>query len=280
MLNINGADSAGAKGIGSDGITCHGERSNPAVVFLHGFLGNREDWQQIAEALSETWYCITVDLPGHGDQQQNHKDWPSDDSLERMFSEITKACSKPFHLVGYSLGGRLAMKLAHEKPSQVISLCLESANPGLESIEKRKERVLSDQTWANRFTCAPLETVLNDWYQQPIFGPKSTAQRRSLTKKHQNQSAIPLGRALTKFGLGLQTPYWRFLSQWRKPVCYISGEYDTKFTDIGRQLKNINPHLQHAIINKAAHNCHADQPHQFIGVISDHLKTHCLRRYS
>ncbi|WP_250658303.1 2-succinyl-6-hydroxy-2,4-cyclohexadiene-1-carboxylate synthase [Alkalimarinus coralli] len=280
MLTTDSAACDNLKDIVSNGITCRGDRNNPAVVFIHGFLGNREEWQQVVETLRETFYCITVDLPGHGDQQEQHNDWPSEDSLERMYTRIIQASSKPFHLVGYSLGGRLAMRLAYEKPNQVISLCLESANPGLESVESRKERGLSDHAWAKRFAYEPLETVLTDWYQQPIFGTKGTDQQRSLVKAHLNQSAIPLAKALTEFGLGLQPPYWRFLSQWRKPLCYISGEYDAKFTEIGRQLNNINPSLRHAIISNAAHNCHIDQPQHFIDVISDHLTTNGLRRYS
>jgi len=33
---------------------------------LHGFLGSKSDWKSIIESFSSDYYCMTIDLPGHG----------------------------------------------------------------------------------------------------------------------------------------------------------------------------------------------------------------------
>ena len=43
-----------------------GKKENPTLVFLHGFLGNVDDWTETISYLKENYYCICVDLPGHG----------------------------------------------------------------------------------------------------------------------------------------------------------------------------------------------------------------------
>ena len=262
-------------------LKIQGSPSNTAIVFIHGFLGNHLDWDPIINALSNEWYCITVDLPGHGDQGDELLTCSGDSALNKLFDEVLSVAKEPLNLVGYSLGGRVAMRLAQQHPDRILSLCIESAHPGLTDINDRKSRVQSDKVWANRFLNQPLNVVLKDWYQQAVFNCNDHKQLQVLIDKHLGQTGALLSKALSNFGLGLQEPYWDFLSQWRKPLLYISGESDIKFSSIGEEIKQNNQHSQHIKIKHSAHNCHQDQPQQFIEVIHKFLndQQHILRRY-
>ena len=44
-----------------------GCKSKPTLVFLHGFLGSSTDWNETVSLLQDDFYCVTIDLPGHGD---------------------------------------------------------------------------------------------------------------------------------------------------------------------------------------------------------------------
>lgn len=83
--------------------TITGSLEKPPLLFLHGFLGSKEDWREVAVHLQETHCCYAIDLPGHGEsQQQSH-------ILESLFTTYLSLKLPPCPLIGYSLGGRLAL---------------------------------------------------------------------------------------------------------------------------------------------------------------------------
>ena len=79
------------------------------LVFLHGFLGTKEDWNEIISYLEPKYNCFALDLPGHGSTPYC-EDWEED-----IFEEIADF-STPIHLIGYSMGGRVAMRLIDKYP--------------------------------------------------------------------------------------------------------------------------------------------------------------------
>ncbi len=97
------------------------------LTFLHGFLGSPLDWQDL-------------DLPGLFLTLPGHQGRPLDLSL------LEKEIPKKTTLIGYSLGGRLAMDFAHRFPERIERLIILSANPGLE--KGKEERIEWDEKWA------------------------------------------------------------------------------------------------------------------------------------
>ena len=249
-------------------ITTYGNESNPPIVLLHGFLGTHRDWKEITDVLKANWYCIVPDLPGHGENTSVAKE-PSQvkQALKSIHFEVMQSIQQPFHLLGYSLGGRVALKWAAEHPESIISLCLESAHPGLLTEPERQQRVRADKIWANRLRNEPITEVLRDWYRQPVFSQLSANQIEELVDQHQEQTPAPLANSLEQLGLGKQRSFWRFLAKWDKPLLYISGEQDLKFNGIGNKLTDSCGKAHHAIITNASHNCHWQQKKQYIEVL-------------
>lgn len=121
--------------------TTQGSATQPPLVLLHGFLGSSYDWRELLPHLSQDYYCIAVDLPGHGRSCDIQIDSPGfSDCVALLRHTLLKAGIPRFHLLGYSLGGRIALHLAQTWPEALLSLHLESCHPGLLSNDERRQR--------------------------------------------------------------------------------------------------------------------------------------------
>ena len=90
--------------------------------------------------------------------------------LEEQIQHLIK--NEPYILIGYSLGGRTAQYYALQarvKIGYLKAVILEGANLGLQSEQEKQSRLVNDNMWAERFFHEKPETVLEDWYQQPVF---------------------------------------------------------------------------------------------------------------
>lgn len=199
------------------------------LVFLHGFLGRAEDWESVCSFLP-TCQCIGIDLPGHGDSP---------------FAEEIKIDIPRFHLVGYSMGGRIAMGYAAKHPEQIASLTIMSAHPGLKTQEEKQKRLQTDTEWAKLLLELPIDEFLLRWYDQSIF--KNFRPDFTMRNK-QNISA--LAAALIHYSLANQSRY--------EIDHVIVGERDDKFRELYK-----NPIL----IPNAGHIVHLENPQKVAKII-------------
>lgn len=246
-------------------MTLHAERLPgnarlPWLVWLHGFLGAASDWQGIGETLPHRQ--LRIDLPGHGG---------SASVVTSGFAETHRLIQRTlqhhgvdrYWLLGYSLGGRLAMYHACRRSPGLCGLVVEGGHPGLMNTQDRRARRIADAQWAARFCHEPLRAVLNDWYQQPVFAALTLSQRAALVTARLDNHASALAAMLTATSLGRQPPLHGALSVCRLPFHYLVGEKDTRFQALAR-LANAHYHT----IPNAGHNAHRDNPHAV---------NHCLR---
>src|SRR5690606_13785993 len=117
------------------------------LVLLHGFTGSKANWQPLIPALAEAHSVITIEIIGHGESEK-----PADPQRYRMefvandiIKLISAMTSAPITLLGYSMGGRLALYLAAHYPQELNRLILESASPGLATEVERQQRRQSDE---------------------------------------------------------------------------------------------------------------------------------------
>lgn len=232
----------------------------PTLVMLHGLLGDRDDWAEVRAGLVDV-DCIALDLPGHGENHQVQVS--SFDAFHHWLSEalVTRGILR-YCLLGYSLGGRLALYHASRQPLGLEGLWLESAHPGLPASE-RPARVAHDEGWALRFEQEPLEDVLADWYQQPVFADLTEAQRsRQILRRLAANHGLAVARMLRATSLGHQPSLWQWLESASLPVGYFSGRQDAKFHNLASYLASLAPHLRHITL-EGGHNLHSEQPEAF-----------------
>ncbi|QIM67488.1 2-succinyl-6-hydroxy-2,4-cyclohexadiene-1-carboxylate synthase [Mannheimia granulomatis] len=239
----------------------HAEFGTP-VVFLHGLLGSQQDWQALLSHLQNFTEIrpLTIDLPFHGlSEQINCTDFAElRTQLHTTFETVIG--SEPFYLVGYSLGGRAALDymLNIDNPN-LVGTILEGTNIGLDSEANSQTRWQNDCRWANRFRQEPIENVLQDWYQQPVFADLTESDRATYIASRKHNQGIQIANMLEATSLAKQPNYAKQLNQTNKNIVFFIGEKDQKF----RQMAETHQ-IPTQIISNVGHNTHRANPQEFV----------------
>src|SRR3954451_3647389 len=125
----------------------------PRLVLLHGFTQTRQSWRRTAQALAGTYRAIHPDLPGHGHAADKTASFDACTAYVRAL--------EPDVLVGYSMGGRIALHAAfHLKPQRLV---LVGASPGLAGEIERAKRKQADDELAERIEHTTIEDFAREW---------------------------------------------------------------------------------------------------------------------
>jgi len=232
-------------------------------------MGSGRDWQAVIANLNSKFQCLAVDLPGHGRSPANNDEPMTIENtaaaLLEMLSEINIANC---HLVGYSMGGRLALYLSLLFPQKFSGCLLESASPGLKTGGERAERRRRDAQLAEKILHADFKRFLREWYRQPIFAGLSESPRfEAMLKRRQNNSAAMLAKSLREMGTGSQPSLWGKLKSLKLPLLLVTGEFDIKFSRIAARMAALHPDVRHMVVKNCGHNVHLENPERFSEVL-------------
>ena len=253
-----------------------GDPETPAVLLLHGFLGSAADWKGVAEALEKDFYCVSVDLPGHGASPglppESYTMEGTAQSLRVILDGLNLGQAA---VVGYSMGGRLALYFALRHPERCSGLFLESASPGLEDAESREARCRADEVKAARLESGDFEEFLKDWYRQPLFASLARNERllRETIESRRRNEPEELARSLRGMGTGRQPSLWGELDGLSVPTMAVAGELDEKFVGIGRRMEAESPAVRFVSVRGAGHNVRAEAPSAYIGLLQGFLES-------
>jgi 2-succinyl-6-hydroxy-2,4-cyclohexadiene-1-carboxylate synthase len=208
------------------GWTCG---AGPRLVFVHGFTQTANSWAPIAAQFAADGYeSIIVDAPGHGDSADVRAD------LRRGADMLTGLCGAAAY-IGYSMGGRLAMHAALMYPHLVKGLALIGATAGIADETERAQRRLADEKLAKHIEDVGVEIFLDEWLAQPLFhGLVLSAEQRADRLRNTVEG---LTSSLRHAGAGAQGSLWPRLRELNMPVLAMAGEFDAKFSAIGRSLR-------------------------------------------
>lgn len=239
------------------------KRGKP-VVFLHGLLGSKHDWEKCFDYLHIVPEIrpLALDLPFHGESQ--HIACAGFAEMRQLLHSTLNHLlnDEPFWIVGYSLGGRIALDYTLNNPnSKQLGVVLEGTNIGLHSEQERQARWKNDCHWARRFQAEPIRNVLIDWYQQPVFNQLSPNKRLDLINNRQKNDGLQIAHMLKATSLAKQE---NFSGKCWKNIYFLIGEQDHKFQHIAQQHN-----LPYRLISHAGHNTHWENPQEFM----QHLKS-------
>ncbi len=251
-----------------------GDRRRPAVLFVHGFMGSSSDWRGVMEALEDRFYCVAVDLPGHGASPGlPSQAYTIEGAARRVLGSLGELRVERPALVGYSMGGRLALYLALRHPTRFAGLFLESASPGLESREEREARRETDERRAKRLESDAFGRFLEDWYSQSLFAPLARDEellRRTIEVRRTNDP-VELARSLRGMGTGSQPSLWEELPGLRVPALAVAGTLDEKYVALSHRMVKLCPSMESAVIPGAGHNARAEAPGGYLETLWNFL---------
>ena len=247
----------------------------PVVLYLHGFLGGAEDWDEVAGCLGERFSYLAVDLPGHGgstvDLPENAYSMPGTSQL--VIDLLDHLAIDSCRLVGYSMGGRLGLYLLTHYPDRFPRAVIESASPGLKTANDRTTRRKHDLGVAQQIRDTGLREFLTSWYEQPLFSTldRSGERFKALLDRRQEQNPTGLALALQQMGTGAQPSLWKTLESLAVPTLFVAGEKDTKFAVLAGEMAALCQSGRSAIIPDAGHMVHFEQPDRFCKVALNFL---------
>lgn len=239
------------------------------VIALHGFTGGGGDFAPLAEALPE-WHWITPDLPGHAPDLAA-PGAPGDDcsleaSLRYLDTVITAKPDVPTTLLGYSLGGRLALRYALTRPERISALVLVGASPGIADFAERAQRREDDELLAKKILTEGVPAFLAEWQSRPLIATQTrvpAAWRMAMQARRMRLRKEGLAASLRGFGQGVLEPALNQMREIRIPVLLCSGAEDEKYIAATRAMHAHCPASELLIVPSAGHLAHLENRDAF-----------------
>ncbi|MDQ0337499.1 2-succinyl-6-hydroxy-2,4-cyclohexadiene-1-carboxylate synthase [Caldalkalibacillus uzonensis] len=253
--------------------------NGPALLLLHGFTGSKHSWDPFIPTWSRFFTTMAIDLLGHG-----KSDAPEDDNRYRMayvvqdlYAVLEQLKVSQAHVLGYSMGGRVAIAFASQYQHKVKSMVLESTSPGLKTEEERLARRIQDHALARGIEAEGLAAFVHKWENIPLFATQKTlpkAVRRHVREQRLSQSPLGLANTLRGMGTGAQPSYWSAIKRFHFPVLVLAGALDHKFCRIAQEMCQLMPEATLSIIEEVGHTIHLEKPHIFDKVVLEYLSQH------
>jgi len=250
----------------------------PLLVFLHGFTGSSNDWSTIIPSIKKEFAAATIDLVGHGksDSPEDVNYYTTESLVKQVYDVINHISKNKIILVGYSMGGRAALSLAVKYPEMIEALILESSTAGIKDEILKDERVKKDEELVNYIENHSIEEFVDHWMNLELFNTQrrfSNKKREQIRELKLRNSKTGLANTLKGFSTGKMIPLFDELKKVKARTLLISGELDTKFTEINLEMLKLFPNAEHKIIKNAGHNTHLEEPKAFVEAVNHFLNS-------
>lgn len=225
-------------------------------IFLHGFLGVPSDWEDVIENIKVDLEEAGLSGEFHVPDYFNNPYLSPKNSLEKVAAEFINwmalhTKNKKKILIGYSLGGRLALHVFEKNPDYFEKLVCVSTHPGLKSTqqEESKERDSRDHLWAELFMNQNWSDVVQKWNEQTVFEGSEFEPERDGSAYRRDM----LAKALVNWSLAKQVDKRPLLQKYQDKILWVVGEKDKKFVELAGSLKKEIPLLKSEIVPMAGH---------------------------
>jgi 2-succinyl-6-hydroxy-2,4-cyclohexadiene-1-carboxylate synthase len=236
---------------------------------LHGAVGTAADFRPLAKKLGESAIGTrAVDLWRFLEQGSlpvaDFGKALDEDAGGRVFRGSGRS------LLGYSMGGRLALHALLEKDHPWQAAVIVSAHAGLEDEAERAARRTNDGAWAAKAFAGDWRRFLDEWNAQPVLGGGAIrdpgADQQMLGRRQE------IARSFVDWSLGAQQPLWDRLGEITVPVLWIAGEKDVKFRGLAERAAALTPNGVLAVAPGAGHRVPWEADAWFAETVSKFLK--------
>lgn len=250
--------------------------SGEPLLLLHGFTGDHTTWNVAKAFLEEKYQIFSIDLLGHGltEIPINIERYEIRKAARDIASILKENEIEKVHLLGYSMGGRLALTFAILYPEMIQTLILESASPGLKTSIEREKRQEQDRKLAEKIVAEGIESFVSYWENIPLFSSQKTLAlevQKAIRQQRLNNSPLGLSNSLLGMGTGVQPSWWESLTQLDMPVLLVTGALDVKFCKIAEEMKLRLQNSRHVIFDRCGHAIHVEEPEKFATIVGEFL---------
>lgn len=234
-------------------------------------MGSSLDW--IRNNISRDLNGFAVDLPGHGKSLDLSPEAYQFTNVAGLLREsLLNAGVSEMDLVGYSMGGRIALGFTRRFPDMVRHLVLESTSPGLVSHQERKLRAELDAERAEQLR-SDQNLFQREWLDMDLFSSLRTRTeiRDMLIRERSNGSATEWARALESLSPAEHPDFRSWLARTSTTATCITGALDRKYTRIACDLNRKNKRIRHISVQDAGHNVHLEQPGMYLRILQEIL---------
>ncbi len=231
------------------------------IWLLSGFLGYENHWGEFPEKLAHSSGIIPEIVPWH-------RLCEGAKSLEEAANFLAQFayCEgvRPV-LIGYSMGGRLALQTALSAPGAFSTVVALSAHPGFNLQSEKELRISEDHDWKN-LMLENFSAFWTKWNSREALSGTPSPEQPQLSDEEKNLWALHLAN----LGTGRQNFLPSQLESGLKiPVLSVTGQNDKKFSDFQNLYA---PFMKTHILSAAGHRLPLERPQELAVVVANFLK--------
>jgi len=235
-------------------IAAYGQRGRPPMLFLHGLRLGKAIWERHARALADRYYVVAIDLPGHGGRVEEAFDSAH---VAAALDAALDACETPPLVIGYSLGGFVAVSYFSQHPATSRAMLLAGATYDFDGWKRLPFRVMAQAMGAlpaplsHSIASLSLRAVVGDEWAREIeripFDPRVLDSTSAMAVHGMRQSDL--------------------IARYDRPLLIVNGEYDLIFrSDEARYLRNA-PNARREIILGSDHAAPLRESARFTAIV-------------
>lgn len=234
------------------------------VTLVHGFLGSPGDWDAVVRELGAGVDADSVPLGELGCESVEH-------AARALAVRVTERGSRV--LVGYSLGGRIALAaMAHLPPD--MPLVLLSTGPGVEDAAQRAARASEDDARAEAIRRDGLAAFVDAWYRMPMFAAlRATKGFERIRTRRASGDGEFWARCVAACSPGRSTPRWDLLPRLAPGSAFAVGTEDDRYASNADRAGRTAPGLRIERIAGAGHALPIEAPAACAAIVEHALRT-------
>ncbi len=261
-----------------DGVTYYIEEKGDGfpLLLFHGFTGDSRTWEPFYQQWSMHNRLIAIDIIGHGksDSPQEIERYDVRSVVKDIKKILELMRIEKADILGYSMGGRLALSFSVLYPEFVRKLVLESSSPGLESETERENRRGQDEKLGKFILEQGIEKFVDYWENIPLFVTQkglAPAVQSTIRAQRLTNCVIGLHNSLAGMGTGAQPSWWLQLHKLEAETLLLTGRLDEKFCLIAEKMTARIRNCEWLKVENCGHAIHVENPDIFGTIVKRFL---------